>query len=693
MSYGTSAYGAAAYGSDIEAGLVGAASLSINVEVGAFGQASLPIEVSIGVFGPIGQATLPISIEVGAFGSDSLPVRVTVGTIGVATLPVDVLVGLLGYPELPISVNVLPFGIATLLISIGVGQFGSASLSTRVSVVDPGVADGTETVADGGAAAAVWGAIVTVGGVDVSDSVIGEIVIEAEEGAARVADFTLYQTGAVTIQNWTGKPVAIYIADMSSGSPTNVMPLFSGIVDLPRIDTSTSSIALSCTDNRQGILSGLSRSQIDTLVGGYWSSAVFDKAASSWVYANDRLSTVAASFDLSPTGELRLTPWAAKEVADLSFNNDSVLDGGVLPDIADRGSLVNRIDIDFGYRFPRLKAEGYALSFDFIDAASSTFSAWVSAGNKFLVRDAVISAIESAGGTVFSIDWMALPTTAQPLYGTGGAIGDIVGLWIPNPATDPSLCLGFDAVVSFDFTQQAEEQHRIAVVNQKSIDAVGLMRDEMSGALEGVYTDTVAVEQNLFLYKTGVTSIPPLNLASPVAGTTVAATPTLATDSDRAAADAAMKALIAVAMTKVVESHRNNTVPFNVPLNPVIDTDKTIAIAAQGIEAKGKVRKLKHRLNPDSGEAISEVQLAICSAVGVGIVHDEDAVVAPEGIADGTSGTLGAPVIVWNGLQLDDGELTITFPGVEEYQRTTDLQVFDSTFAAPLPEDLLTVTM
>lgn len=567
-----------------------------------------------------------------------------------------------------------------------------ATLPIRIEVVPAAVLSGAETAADGGGDAAVWGVFILVDEVDVTDDVIGEVVIEAEEGAARVADFTLRPDpgSLVEIPEWTGRPVRILFADMRTGSPASLMPLFSGVVELPRIDLSTRSIALSCTDDLQGRVAAMTAAQVASLLGGRWSPAVFSASASAWVHAQDRLSTLAASLDVSPAGMLRVTPWAAKTTADLSFDADSVLDGSVSVDLANRSALVNQVDVVFGYRFPRMKSEGYEVNYDYLALHATDFGYWVRDGGYFLQRAAVLAAVGQAGGTVLAETWIPLPTTPQVIPGSGGAPA---GVWLPNPVTDPTLCLGFSLVVGFDYGQDIEENYLIKVWNEASVAAVGVVRESMSGALEGQYVDPVAAETNVLLYKKDITQIPPYDLAPVVVGLTNSVTSTLTTASDRLAAEAAMEVLIDVAKTRIAAAHRATSVSASIPLNPVLDVDKTVAIAADGVVAKGKLRRLVHRLEPASGRATSEFSMAVCSVAGVGIEHPEDVTVAPAGTGAGTTSTLAAPTVTWNGLAGGDNVITIAFPGVAEAERDKADTAIERSYLAPLVEDVFTVTL
>lgn len=577
-----------------------------------------------------------------------------------------------------------------MILPLGGGALGDDGFSSASTPVTPPLSGATP--ADGGIVAAVWGVQVLVGAVDVTADIVGELTVEAEEGAARIADLVL-QPGAgatVDVPSWTGKPVVISFTDMSTGVPTGAVVLFSGIVDLPTIDLRTRCLNLRCTDDLQGVLAGLSKAAIDTLVGGRWSPAVFNAAADAYTYAQDRLSTVPACLDLDLTRTPRLTPWAAKPTADLSFTADHILENSLVPQFAERVGLINQVDLSFGYRFPRQKSEGYQVNYDYLALHITSFPYWVRDGNPFLSRDAVRSAIQSAGGSIVSETWTALPTTGQVIPGTGGAPA---GFWIPNPATDPLFCLGFSIVASFDYGQDIEETYSITVNNPASIAEVGVVRESMSGSLQGQYNDPVAVETNVLLYKNKISAIPPKDLAAVVVGLTNSADVTLTTDSNRTAAEAAIEVLVDVAKVRIFAASRRSSVAGSLPLNPALDVDKTVAINADGVLAKGKVRRVLHRMAPQSGRAVSDFELAICSVAGVGISHPDDATTAPAGSTAGTTSTLSAPSVTWNGLAGQDQVITITFPGVAAVERNKSNVAISQTFRAEIAEDVFTITL
>lgn len=596
-----------------------------------------------------------------------------------------------GFSELQIDIDVVALGASELLLDIDVVAYGQPEVGLAVSVIDPAVLSGAQPITDGWAAAAVWGALVQVNGVDVTDTIFGDIVIEAEEDAARIADLTIQPpAGSIYLPDWTGANVVISIADMSSGAPQNAMTLFSGKVDLPSINLDQGLIDLRCTDDFQNAIAQMTRAQLDALVGGHWSPVIFDKGAAAWVYYKDIASTVTASIDLSPQRAMRKTSWAAKTVADLVIDETTAIEQSVSVNLAERSGLVNRVEIDFGYRTPKMKAEGYLLEYDIMAVNSTSFGYWVRDGGVFLIREQVVSAIEAAGGNVVSVTWIDLPTTSQVIPGLGGAPA---GAWLPNPSTDTLMCLGFSAVVSFDYAQFIDESHLITVEAPNSIDEVGLLRENMTGSLEGQTVDAVASETGAVLYKSGLTTIPPIATATPVQGYTTSTTLALTAETDRAAANNAMETLIAIAKARIYAAHRANVVSFTVPLNAAIDLDKTLELDAMGVNAKGKVKRLRHVLSSDTGRATTEVDLAISACAGLGITHPEDATTTTTAEDNSTSVPLGTPTLTWNGAAGGDQVVTVVFPGVEAAERQLANKEFPRVVRAPVAEDLFTITI
>lgn len=591
----------------------------------------------------------------------------------IATLPLSVTVAapVTGSSALPLSVTV------------AAPVTGSSALALRVSVLPTAYLSGIQSVCVGAGQAAIWREIVTVDGSDIANQLIGDVLIDAGEGEARIAEFTLRPPDGTTLElaGWTGLPVTIDIADYSTGSPLYAMRLFSGVIDTPSLDKTSSTLSMRCTDDLQGRCESMSNAELRALIGGYESTAVFDKAAVGWDYARDRLSTVTAALDISPDGEMRVTQWQPKVTPDLTLDASVIGDNSLRTQIAGRSQLVNEVLVEFGYRFPRVKAEGWPISWAYVDPTN--FAQFLLDQKWFLQRQQVPAAISAAGGHLEYVSYIPLPNYVVPV----GA-----GYFSPSSA-DLDLCQGFAALVSFDYAQTTTETHYIAVRNQKSIDQIGLRQTQISGALTGAYPDITAAETGIRLYKDKSSGIPPADSAPIAAEKTSSADTTLTTETDRSAANAAMEALIAIAKAKIWASHRQNRITAVVPLSPAIDLDKTIALNADGIAARGKVVRVVHRLSSSSGSATTEFDIALCSVAGYGITHNADPTAAPAGTSAGLSNLTGSVNITYNAGNTEDHRITITFPGVEEIERANANPIINTTIAAPLVEDLFTVTI
>ncbi|WP_137009605.1 Ig-like domain-containing protein [Aquitalea aquatilis] len=152
-----------------------------------------------------------------------------------------------------------------------------------------------------------WNVRVLVGGVDLSDRVEGELEIEAEEGAARIASVVLSLAAGDSLASFGGQSLVIDVRPIIDSAWVR---RFTGRVVLPQFDLESGRVALHAADRRRDLLAQSSRSALAAMLGGYWSDHVGGEAADSLQYAEGRLATVAGSFDLDAYGNPRLTEWA-----------------------------------------------------------------------------------------------------------------------------------------------------------------------------------------------------------------------------------------------------------------------------------------------------------------------------------------------------------------------------------------------
>jgi hypothetical protein len=541
-----------------------------------------------------------------------------------------------------------------------------------------------------------WRPVVFIDGVDVSELTIGAIEVRAAEGAARVASFSLlFAPGqAIALSTWTGHAVEIDYARLMNGEIAARARLFTGIIDTPEFDAATGMIRILATDDLQGELDAMTDAQIDALAGGRWSAVVFDEARShGGQRARDRMSARTASLDLDVWRTPRVTPWFA--AASLPFTADDIEDGSLSATFAGRSSLINRVVVAFDYRTPLARARTYGVSFDSVAHAAgkygggggfggvqyATWASYIKAGHVILTKAAVESAISSAGAEIAQMSWINTPASyAEP------GVDDWV--WVKGPNDDLYLCRGFTAQVTFNSGGEMEENHVITVDAPLSIAQAGVLESSLSGSLEGAYPEQTQVETQMAVNRVlAVQSIPPRDYATAAAGLLTSVRATLTPETDRAAANAAMACLIDMAKVRIADAHRQNEVTASVLLAPDVDTARHVRVDTPRIKATGKVKAVTHRLDADSGRAVTTFTLAVSSLCGVGIVHPETPTAAPDAPALAAKPAGGSTRIQFNSGPKENHEFSVEFPGMAEADRALLVKEILSSALAAVHED------
>lgn len=436
-----------------------------------------------------------------------------------------------------------------------------------------------DVVAMAASRAHVWSVGLTVAGVDWSGRLTGPVRIDAESGAAALAYFTVrLPAGAFDPADWTRAEVRL---DYLFQGTTRVA-MFVGWVDTIDLDDARKTLAVRCVDRRQAMLLAASREQIAAwLPGSLWSAGWFDDDADSLRYAEDRLSTLQADFDVDAHGTPRLTNWAAKASPDWTITLPEA--DSVSWAFARAADLVHRVDIGFRYRFTRLRQREARLKyvFDLYDM----FNDLVAMPTSNLVEEA----IQSAGWDVLD----------DPLYKRPAEWYEQAGpvFWVCDSVNG---VLEATARLGKRFAQSVEESYALTLsVAESGIDE--RQTRKLSGALEAPF-DVRAWEDD--------PAAAPV-LAMPGLAVETAQDATTDPTYGRAGLDTALRCGLAMAARILADSHRQNEVTFNVPLNPFLSRADTIRLNLTSREAVGKVRRLVHDLDIEGGRATTTVTLAI----------------------------------------------------------------------------------
>lgn len=569
---------------------VGASIARTKLTVTADGASVAPTELTVIL--TTGASVAVTKLTVTADGASVAPTELTMtASTGASVAPTELtMTATTSASVAPTSLTMTATTSASVAVtSLTVTWPTSASLApTRLTVTGSAAAVAPTQLAvlpAAGVITNVWTARCMIGGMDVSARLTGQASIEAEEGAARVASVSLLPVaGTIVPLDYVGKDITLDYVLVVGGSEI-ARRIFTGRVDTPDYDAGNATLSLDCVDDLQNRVAALSRSVVDTLIGGRYTAAVQGDNLDGWDYAQARLSTVAASLDAGASGDIRVTPWqssvtwATYGVADLLYQRSRIT-------FPQRSTLVNRVDAEFQYRYPRLRQRYTSVGW----SGSVIGGQMAAAGYAFPTLSDVSSAGQGSGWQVILVSYSAAPLTIP--HSSGGYIKTAPG------AIDRAVLY-----LAQRHSQEITEAYTLTVSAPESISANGELTHAIRGALDSEF-DGSAWESAL--------DVAPL---MPSGGDL-----DWSPDAPRADSDYAINTLLDQARVKILGSHRGARVTNAVLCNPDLDLDRRVAIATTEISATGKVVRVTHTLDFGAGSAITEFDIACFGVGGAGLI-------------------------------------------------------------------------
>lgn len=426
--------------------------------------------------------------------------------------------------------------------------------------------------------------------IDSSDyytQITGQVSVQIEEGAARLASFVLDPLpGAVDPYAWIGKSVVINYRAQSSDAWAR---LFTGGVHTVDYDIAEGVVRFTCTDNLQEAFESISRPAIDALTSMCaWSDKLFSAARDKWDYVQQRMSTYPGSLDKSPSGVLRVTDWAAKTTPDHTYT-DATIDSGTLriEQLAERRNIVNSVKITYTSVFQGLRQRESKV--EWAADYGSLWQEWLS--NPFYLPER--QAIESALS-----DWTLKSIEYDPVLPSGeyGGIN-----WIATDYSD-ALCLGFRAWLAIRWRRDIALEYTVTVGNAVSQSAHGLLESEQSYSVDHktrkgddwTHFEDYQLPAGDMLYG-----------SLPFGDRFEWQKTTQGDDS------LPQFCAVSIARTKLLQSHRQNRISFECALNGAIDVSQTVKVEHTKLLAKGKVYGVEHIIDVLEGFATTRCTVAI----------------------------------------------------------------------------------
>lgn len=481
----------------------------------------------------------------------------------------------------------------------------------------PGAA--AEPVVVGGPNAIVWASRVIVDGVNWSSRITGEVTVDAEEGAARVAQFTLcLPAGPVLPLEWRRREVTIdYIDNLGESR------LFTGRIVDPVWNRTDRTLTCTCSDQLQEEVEALPLDEVDGLTGGLWSEDVFEpvEGRSHWDYAQERMSTRTASLDCDAYGAPRVTSWYAKSSPDFVFGDGATIYDTVVVGFSEDKRETNRVLIEGDYRFSRLRQLNKPYHWQHPETegmgGEGGFCAWFLDSTELPTVDMILDAVTDSGQQLLSgATWYrTLPS----------------GIWCDPPVgwnnNFNDQLLGFSLVAARRWAQPVTEKYTLDVRADASIAAAGelVQRDSVAIDIESELAERW--EATAFGVNTAAPAVGGSSNGIPRPGYQGSATPGRPADDgvsghtdvrDEARRQAGLRVLLHQAVATIIGDHRGTTANWDAPAGWVhgIDLSHTARVDDQGVLAQGKIQRLQWRLDHGGGGALCSVTVALMRGGG-----------------------------------------------------------------------------
>jgi hypothetical protein len=345
------------------------------------------------------------------------------------------------------------------------------------------------------------------------------------------------------------------------------------------------------------------------------------------------------------------------------FTDDERFHETLKLEFAQRSEMVNNVRLDINYKYPRRRERKIRFRWDSHNKNSLQGFLCATSPGQGSYQLCQRSMVE---GSVNGSSWIPITAiTYDPIWpativSCGGGMYDVivwgmsvVNFYTPNPenpnhkavnvdtgetVTDRTLgyeaptppevtnklCIGARWTAARRWIQDVEEYYEIIVKCQDSIDSIGVVANTES------YSFDSGIEDNSW-----ENSLTPYVENSPSNGKIISGSQDSYWNGDeieefedkdifnRDDFDKAQEVILATAKIDILKAHRLTTVSFKVPYNSLVDLASTVSVSTPGLSAIGKVKILKHNFSIDTGEASSEIFLAISRHNGSGLFEDE----------------------------------------------------------------------
>lgn len=461
-----------------------------------------------------------------------------------------------------------------------------------------------------------WDLVVSLGGFNVPRGTIqGVKVVHGINDDSRAEVMLNPGAASYNLYSYQGKELII-----SARTGTDYERIFTGVVDIPRVEVVNEKIILEGVSSRETLI----RSYLTPYVAGIgsYSETVFGPRNNVFKEVNDRMTTTPHDLDFDPNNNWTVTSWTPKASPDFTLgNSDLYREQQPQVRIESAREIVNKVSISVRYAYQRLHQTGISYTWNSGLGACD----FLTKGNTLPTRDMIRNAAAGAGWKVGAISFTDVWGSGF-YYCSGTAIGWVNTQKVVNltasTATDSSgnpytqsqivgstslgdvLALGATWTAKKRFSQNVQESYTLTVNSPQSQSLYGVREQNNNYALQADYDPKQWEDESLY--------------DTEFDGTKVSANSTtyyINKDTENAEFSLAMTTALNKAKTDILRAHRDTEVSYKTFINPTLQLRHTVYLNTTRINTKGKVRSITHEFSPD-GEATTSVRLALYRSIG-----------------------------------------------------------------------------
>ena len=466
-----------------------------------------------------------------------------------------------------------------------------------------------------------WDFTLLVDGVTIPrEQIHGMCSIVKTSNSSSLMDVTLIPpTGIQDLDFWQGKSVTL---DVHTNNTTTDR-VFTGVVDIPEVDIIEQKITLRCTNKRRELINTTQQAVVPGI--GFYNSTIFSDADELASELDQRLTTIPYSFDFDGNNNGILSAWAPKVTPDYVLDDPDIYYDKPQVEMASRGRIINTVNIDFEYRYPRLwhKSVGYSWSAPYTSTNSACLI--IGQGYSLTPRESIEAAASAAGWVrkreitytdippngfyrcgdargYFTTISTTVNTTAKK-DGDGNVITDSNGNPIPDTSNRSQVtdlrytfCGGANWSASKRWAQDVSEKYSLTVASSQSVAQYGAIEKDEAYGVDSTFNTDDWEDYNEFNGPSGSYHID--------------------VNTDLATFNSAVTVALQIAKTSIEGSHRDTRVKLFRSIMPDLELHHTVEATADKISCKGTVRKIIHKLNVNTGEAVTNMEIALSRATG-----------------------------------------------------------------------------